>query len=121
MAAKLKETYTRNATVKRVVDGDTVHLDLDLGCNVHLDVSCRLNGVDAPELKTAAGKAAKAWLDKRLPVGQAVTVQTIKGEETEKYGRYLAEVYKDDKLSSVNQQMLAEGIASPYNGGRKSA
>lgn len=114
MAVKPKETYVRNAVVERVIDGDTVALDIDLGISVHVKVSCRLADINAPELNTTAGKASKAWLQEQLPAGTAVVVQTIKGKETEKYGRYLATVFKGSSLLSINEQLVAKGLAVVY-------
>lgn len=114
---KPKETYTRNAVITNVHDGDTVSLDLDLGYEIHAHVNCRMNGIDAPELSTADGKVSAAYLQKRLPLGTAVTVQTVKGDENDKYGRYLAEVFVEGQTKSVNQEMIDQGLAKPYDGG----
>lgn len=112
---KPKETYIRNATINRVVDGDTVDLQVDLGCDIRLDMRCRLDGINAPEKNTAAGKASKAWVEKTLPVGSDVVVQTVK-DKKEKYGRYLAVVFLPDESVSINDQMIAQGLAKAYYG-----
>lgn len=113
--AKPKETYTRNAKVNSVVDGDTVDLQVDLGCDISINMRCRLNGINAPEKNTAAGKVSKAWMDKTLPAGTDVVVQTVK-DQKEKYGRYLAVVFLPDTATSINDQMIAQGLAKEYHG-----
>lgn len=114
-----KEDYVRKAEVIRVIDGDTVELRVDLGCDVNVNMTCRLNGINAPEKNTAAGKKAKAWMEQTLPPGLPVTVQTFKGDEKEKYGRYLAAIYDDTKKPSINDQLVTGGFAVPYDGGKR--
>ncbi len=120
MAAKkaIKETYVRNAKVLKVVDGDTVGFTVDLGCDIKLDMSCRLNGINAPEKNTAEGKVSKAWMEQTLPVGADVVVQTVK-DRKEKYGRYLAVVFLPGQTKSINDQMVEQGLAKPYDGGAR--
>lgn len=63
------------ATVRRVVDGDTVEVDLDLGWRVYRNREhLRILGLDAPERRTAAGAAAKAFAEQLLPAGLVVEV-----------------------------------------------
>jgi micrococcal nuclease len=103
--------YEYRAVVLRVVDGDTVHLDVDLGFDVKRRDSFRFYGINAPEISTAAGKTAKAWLEKRLPVGAVVSVRTQK-DKREKYGRYLGTIFLDDV--NINEQLVTEGHAQRY-------
>jgi endonuclease YncB( thermonuclease family) len=56
------EPYQYRATAARVVDGDTYHLDVDLGFRVGITIPVRLCGVDTPELNTEAGKAARWYV-----------------------------------------------------------
>jgi endonuclease YncB( thermonuclease family) len=58
--------WTVPATVLRVVDGDTLMLHLDLGWHISYEARCRLIGVNAPELDTDAGVAARLWVIDRL-------------------------------------------------------
>ena len=55
--------FERRATVTRIVDGDTLHLDVDLGCDTTLAMTVRLYGLNCPEMNTDAGKAAKAYVE----------------------------------------------------------
>jgi endonuclease YncB( thermonuclease family) len=118
VAAKKKDVYIRNATVIRVIDGDTAEFRVDLGCDVNINMTCRFNGINAPETSTPAGKASKAWLQQKLPPESPVVIQTV-ADEKEKYGRYLAEVYLPNSTTSVNAELVKQGLAVPYNGGAR--
>ena len=84
--------YTYKAKVARVIDGDTVVLEIDLGFKIYHHMSCRLLNVNAPELnaKDEAVKLAavesKEYLMSLLPVGKEIT---IKSTRLDKYGRAL--------------------------------
>lgn len=85
--------FQYQAQVVRVVDGDTIYLDIDLGFFIRMTISVRLYGVNTPELRgetRAAGLQAKAYVATALPVGSTVVAKTYKAE---KYGRYLADIY----------------------------
>jgi endonuclease YncB( thermonuclease family) len=102
-----------------------VDLIIDLGFDTSRKERFRLYGVDAPEMNTAEGKAAKAWLIGILGPYGAIYVQTIQLEtkaKRDKYGRFLAVLY--DELptlipimrepihpSSINAKMIVEGHA----------
>jgi endonuclease YncB( thermonuclease family) len=129
--------YIYSATVDRVVDGDTVYLNLqkvfsfpvDFGFHI-LDkveltksaiVNFRLAGINAPELDDpdpsvrAKGIAAKAELTRLLGLGPLI-VQTSKED---KYRRWLAQinvVNPDQPVIDVNKAMLDGGFAVPYKG-----
>lgn len=94
----------------RVVDGDTLHLDVDLGFDIKRKDAFRLYGLNAPEMSTEAGLAAKEWLIAKLTEG--VLIITTHKDRREKYGRYLATLWIDQK--NVNQAMIEEGHAVPY-------
>ena len=105
--------YEYRATVLRIIDADTVHTRVDLGCDVRLDMTIRLWGINAPEMNTDAGKAAKAALVERMPVGTVVTLRTVK-DRREKYGRYLG-VFDLDGLN-LNLWLIAADHAVEYLG-----
>jgi len=112
--------YEYNAEVVRVVDGDTVDLRVDVGFKCSFNDRFRLEGIDAPESRTRdliekkAGLAAKDFLSDYLPVGRTITVKTGKPG---KYGRWIATLYRDGV--NVNQLMVKEGHARPYDGGKR--
>jgi micrococcal nuclease len=107
--------YQYKAKVIRIVDGDTLHLEVELGFDVTRKDSFRLYGLDAPELNTDAGKAAKVWLAEALT--QGVLIITTHKDDREKYGRYLATLWIDQK--NVNEAMIAAGHAVVYGGGKR--
>jgi micrococcal nuclease len=119
--------YIYKASLIRVVDGDTVDLIIDLGFDTSRHERFRLYGIDAPEVRTAAGKEAKAWLEDALMPLEPIYVQTIQlstKAKRDKYGRFLAVLYDDlgdidaNRLMrtpvgpmSINAQMMVEGHA----------
>lgn len=119
--------YEYNCTIKRVVDGDTVDIDIDLGFDVVLsNQRVRLYGIDTPESRTRDlvekkyGKAASRFLEKSLEKGARIkTRKDAKG----KYGRILGEfiVYdaETDSYRSVNQIMIDKHLAVEYYGQSK--
>lgn len=112
--------------VNRVVDGDTIDVTVDLGFDIHHFARVRMMGIDTPESRTrnleekALGLASKARL-KELLKGQKVKIETSK-EGKGKFGRILADVIvcnKDGTEVNCNQQLIEEGHARPYFGGKK--
>ena len=104
--------YEYSAEVIRVIDGDTLEVRLDLGFKIQHTTTLRLAGLNAPEMRTDEGHAAKAWLTAELSE-KKIFVETIK-DKKEKYGRYLAKIDAQDDGGmwySVNDRMIAEGQA----------
>lgn len=90
--------FTYQADVIKVIDGDTIEVNLDLGFNIRFRTTLRLAEFDAPETfrpktpeEKERGLACKKELERLLPVGSTVTIRTVK-DKKEKYGRYLAHV-----------------------------
>ena len=124
--------YEYRATVVKVIDGDTVDVDIDLGFGIILsDERVRIMGIDTPESRTRDkvekkfGLAAKARLKSLL--GKTCTLKTQinkNGEDMKgKFGRILGDfdVYDatTDSWKPVTQVMINEGHAVPYMGGSK--
>lgn len=110
--------YEYQGRIKRVIDGDTVEAEIDLGFHVTFTVTLRLAGINAPETKGTErprGLAATRYLDSLITdlTGgtRQVTVRTQK-DVTEKYGRYLAVLMSGDV--NLNDRMLADGHALPF-------
>jgi len=118
--------YIYKAELVRVIDGDTVDLIIDLGFDTSRKERFRLYGIDAPEMNTQEGKAAKAWLEDALMPLEAIYIQTIQlptKATRDKYGRFLAVMFSDlgdlpAKLlpktlcpASINAKMIVEGHA----------
>ena len=99
--------YTK-CKVIRVIDGDTVRVDVDLGCDTHVNLTLRLAGIDAPEMGTPEGVAAKAYLE--AVIGSPVTVRTIK-DRREKFGRYLAYIETRPAGEDIATALIEAGHA----------
>lgn len=109
--------YDYNAVLVRVVDGDTVVLDLDLGFfewrkanDKKTEPSYRLSRINAPELPTVDGVNARTHLI-QLISDKKLTVHT---EKTDHFARYVVELYAggpDGNEFNVNDQMVRDGFA----------
>ena len=121
--------YEYRCTIDRVIDGDTVDVDIDLGFGVWLRKErVRMYGIDTPESRTRDlvekkyGLAAKAFVLSFLPVGSTQTLRTKKDDKG-KFGRILGEfvVYdaKKDAWRTLNQIMIDEYYGVEYHGQSK--
>jgi micrococcal nuclease len=105
-------------TIKKIVDGDTIDVDIDLGFGITISHRVRLKGIDAAETRTldleekTKGLAAKEWLEKELSREGEWIIETTKED---KYGRILGTLYLVGDPVTVNERMLNEGIAEPYS------
>tara|TARA_R100000908_G_scaffold62772_1_gene42399 strand:+ start:578 stop:976 length:399 start_codon:yes stop_codon:yes gene_type:complete len=120
--------YEYEIKVLRVVDGDTVDAQIDLGFKVHHNIRVRLYGINAPESRTrdleekARGKAATARLQELLDTADRII---LKSHGVGKFGRCLGEITliyfqeEEDRRESVVETMLAEGHGVPYFGGKR--
>lgn len=99
--------YHYRCEIIRVIDGDTVEIDLDLGLSIHFRVKVRLYGINAPEMNTREGKEAKAYLELLFTETTYWSILTYK-DRTDKYGRYLGTIYPSDEseVQSVNSRMV---------------
>jgi endonuclease YncB( thermonuclease family) len=94
------------AKLVRVVDGDTLKLEIDVGFNItRREASYRLLRINAPEMNTPEGQKAKTALEDYLR-GKALVVQTFKSDS---FGRYLIECRANGE--SVNDWMVQSGFA----------
>lgn len=102
--------FIYRAVARRVIDGDTVELDIDLGFGSWLHARpIRLLGVLAPETRgpeRAEGMMAKAELERLLPVGSEVVLRSSK-DGKDKYGRYLGDITRVSPHLAVNEAMNA--------------
>jgi len=120
-----------DVTVIKVVDGDTVDVDIDLGFGITLrDERVRIMGIDTPESRTSDkvedlfGEAAKARVKELMhDGGKLITTEDKNGEDMKgKFGRILGDFYveryegKREKLTDI---LIEEGHAVAYFGGSK--
>lgn len=118
------QLFTYRATILKIVDGDTLDIVITLAPGFTRDLKLRLRGLDCPELNTAAGRAAKAFVETLLSPGDEVILCTTKPD---KYDRYLADVFFGSKSSEasakedafLNNALLSSHHATRYDGGAK--
>ena len=121
--------FEYSCRIVRVVDGDTVDANIDLGFDITIHKRIRLAGIDTPESRTrdleekARGLAAKDRL-KNLLEGTK-TIQ-LKSHGVGKYGRCLGELNIDIvdgkegvTMTNVNELLIKEGHAVEYHGGKR--
>jgi micrococcal nuclease len=118
------EPFCYNATVVRIVDGDTIRLDIDLGFDIVLkNQSVRLYKVDTPECRTrdlkekAAGLLAKEVVQNLIAVGERVFIRT-KLDTKGKFGRLLGTIITTDNIN-INEHLIDNNYAVEYYGQSK--
>jgi len=117
--------YKYNATLLRVVDGDTADVMIDLGFNTWSKKRLRFKGVDTWEKRTrnleekAKGILASEFTEEHLKLNDGKFV--IQSFGTGKYGRVLAEIFikLNGEETSLNKLLIENGHAYRYEGGKK--
>ena len=113
--------FTYEAKVMRVVDGDTIDALIDLGFDIHKKIRIRMVGINTPESRTRdleekkRGLAAKARLKEILKENKNKFI--LESQGVGKYGRCLGIIKIGDTI--VNQQLIIEGHAVEYFGGKR--
>ena len=119
-----KTRFYYGCTVRRVIDGDTIDVDADLGFDVSIKLRLRFAGINTPESRTrnleekALGKAATAFLKETLESADAVEFES---HDRGKFGRVLATPFtvKCGKRTDICKLMIREGHAREYSGGKR--
>ena len=119
--------YTYKISPLKVVDGDTIDADIDLGFDIKVKKRVRFMGINAPESRTrdleekAKGLAAKDRVKQLLDGCDNIT---LKSHGIGKFGRCLGEIMLDridgqEKITlvSLNELLINEGHATEYHGG----
>ena len=119
-----------NATLVRVIDGDTVDAMIDLGFDIQVKKRIRLAGINAPESRTRNKVEKKLGLVAKERLIQlmdgAANCFEIESKEIGKYGRVLGIIYIN-KLAGkdvitkacINEILVDEGHATKYDGGKR--
>lgn len=111
--------------VLKIVDGDTIDVDIDLGFDISYMQRVRLAGIDTPESRTTdkaekvLGLEVKDKLKKAIDAATNIVIKTEKPDSSEKYGRILGWVFLDGNTVSINQTLIDEGYAWGYMGETK--
>ena len=121
--------YTYKIDVLKVIDGDTIDANIDLGFDVSVKKRIRFMGINTPESRTRdleekeLGIDATNWLKEKLEStldgDDQLFIRTELVGGTGKYGRLLGWCYIGDSEVSLNEQMITEGYAWEYDGGTK--
>ncbi len=121
--------FQYNCKILRVVDGDTVDVDIDLGFGIWMHKErIRMFGIDTPESRTRDdiekiyGNASKEYVKSFLPIGSIQTLETQK-DKTGKFGRILGKFLvfdsKEDRQMSLHDIMIREHHGVAYHGQSK--
>ena len=121
--------YTYNIKLDRVIDGDTIDANIDLGFDISVKKRIRFMGINTPESRTrdleekARGLAAKDRVKQLLDGCKNITLHS---HGVGKFGRCLGEIMLDmvdgqEKLTlvSLNELLIKEGHAVEYHGGKR--
>ena len=120
-------TYEYRCKILRIVDGDTVDVDIDLGFGIWIHKErVRIVGIDTPESRTrnleekARGLISKQYMIDKCPVGSKITLKSL---DRGKFGRILGEIWEADidstTVEPLNKRMITDGFAVEYYGGSK--
>jgi len=110
--------YKYRAKMIRVIDGDTIEALIDLGFEIATRKTIRLHGINAPEIRGGlkeekeAGLRCKRRLEELLEASDGNFILTSHG--VGKFGRCLGELYIKEDETSLNQQLINEGLAEEY-------
>ena len=118
--------YQYKCKIIKVLDGDTVDIDLDLGFKIILaNQRVRMAGVDTPESITTIaeekvrGLLSKKKLAEKLPIGSWQIIETQKPDSNDdKFGRILGVFVLEDG-TRVNDWLIQNNYAVPYKGENK--
>ena len=125
-----KSCYNFRVTeINRVVDGDTIDVTIDLGFDLYKKERVRVAGIDTPEKRTRdleekelgldATNYLKEKLEETIAGDEELTIRTELKGGMGKYGRLLGWLYIGEDSISINETMINEGYAWPYDGGTK--
>lgn len=106
-----RDLFTYEARVLRVVDADTLYVEIDLGFGDSVEDYLRLRGIDAPEIETKAGKIARAFVVSEL---KDVPTITLRSSTSDRWDRYLADVFYMPARGEerfLNNRLLEAGLA----------
>ena len=113
-----KKFHTYKATVEKVIDGDTLWVNVDTGFDTVIKEKIRLRGIDTPEMDFDEGKKAREFVKRQLGRCKFVVIKTYK---TDMYDRYIGDVFylqDEDDLEKVcregkllNRELLLKGYA----------
>lgn len=112
------ELYYYQATINRVIDGDTIVCDIDLGFKIEKKtVTCRFNNYNAPEIRSIEkymGSKAKDHLCEFFDKHPTFVIRSLKSDA---FGRWLVDIfYFDNGPKNLVEELVAAGWGVHWNG-----
>ena len=125
----IKQQYIYKAKVVRVIDGDTIDIDIPMGFGItKTKQRCRSHGIDTPESRINTKRQPERIREKELGFerkarmkglcGKEGYIESLDGGKLDKYGRLLINLYTLDGIN-ISATLINEGLAIKYDGGRK--
>ena len=125
----IKQEYIFKAKVVRVIDGDTIDIDIPMGFGItKTKQRCRSHGIDTPESRINTKRQPERIREKEMGLegkarmkvlcGKEVYIESLDGGKLDKYGRLLINLYTLDGIN-ISATLINEGLAIKYDGGRK--
>jgi micrococcal nuclease len=115
--------FRYNATVLRVIDGDTIDAMIDLGFSTWKKIRIRFYGINTPESRTRDLEEKKRGLAAKDRVVEALEANdgkfVLQSHGVGKFGRCLGEIFINDDEISLQQMLINEGHGVPYFGGKR--
>jgi endonuclease YncB( thermonuclease family) len=116
--ASVRELFTYKAYLDRVIDGDSLLVQMDLGFGVFIEQRLRLRGLDAPEIEDREGQKAKKFVENELKGCPFLILKTYGSDIFDRYlvdVFYLKDGWKTEKVIEegyfLNNRLLQEGLA----------
>jgi endonuclease YncB( thermonuclease family) len=112
--------YHYRCRLLQAIDGDTVLLEVELGFHLTYEVTTRLAGINAPERRSGsqaereAGEKAANFVENWC-WGRVLILKTTK-DQGDKFGRILATLIDQDTGKTVQEALIAAGLAVAYDG-----
>ena len=124
--AMSKKKYIYAADVVRIIDGDSIVLKADLGFDVWINKSFRLNGIDTPESRINIKKYPERTKEKELGLKAKERLKVLCGKKViievvdkGKYGRPLINIFTGEAERDICKILIEEGLAIKYQGEKK--
>ena len=116
----MEPAYIYRAEMKRIVDGDTIDMDVDLGFFVKVRIRFRLQGINTPEIyrkkkdseEYKQGMKSVEFVEEKFRENQGICM--VVSTKTGAYGRWIGDIYFGDSEESLSNQLLDAGLAVPY-------
>ena len=117
---KREHLYIYEAKVKKIIDGDTIDMEVNLGFGIVINARIRFRGVQAPEIfkvkrsseEFKQGQIAKLEVTSWLFGKDKIFI--LKAYHRDLYGRWIGEIYKDDNKDSLNEYLKKKFYKSKY-------